>query len=191
MPDTPAPPAPPDVWSMTPQEATAALAQMHSDMHPQPTIDPQTPAEAQARIDQLIADKDFGARLVTGHLAERKEWDRLHELANQTDKVTDAINNTTTPETFTIETVGPGELNSRDRASMVNTLRDAGFDDDTIHQAMHGGPVGRTELMNAKVLKSALGGNKDWYDRWLAGGWAERRQMMLINTIESNAKEGL
>jgi hypothetical protein len=195
MADTPAPPALADPWSMTSDQVGARLAQMQTDMHPPPSIDPQTPGEASARLQQLVADKDFGARYLAGGVAERKEMDRLHALADQGDKVQDAINNTAAPETFTIETIGPGELNSRDRASMVNALRDAGLGDDAILQAMHGAPVdrpvGRAELMAAKALKSALFGNKDWRDRLFAGGWREKNQTLLISTIESNAKEGL
>ena len=44
------------------------------------------------------------------------EFERLTELAAGADDTADAINNTT-PEPFQIETVGPGELNSRDRAT--------------------------------------------------------------------------
>jgi hypothetical protein len=191
MTDTPAAPGPVDAWSMTSEQATAALAQMHVDMHPPPSIDPQTPAEAAARLQQLVADKEFGRGLLAGHVAVRREWERLNNLAAQADKVQDAINNTAAPETFTIETVGPGELNSRDRASMVNTLRDSGFGDDAIQQAMHGASIPRAELMGAKALKSALFGDKAWRDRLFAGGWNEKNQTLLISTIESNAKEGL
>jgi hypothetical protein len=191
MTDTPAAPAPVDPWSMTPDQATAALAVMDAKLHPPPPINPTTPSEARARIDQLTSDKTWAARWVAGHSAEAKEYARLSELANQADEVADAIAGTT-PTPNLIETIGPGELNSRDRASAVQTFRDAGLTDDVINQAMRGGEVSevsRAEYMAAKALKSARLSDEAWVARWLKGGWSEGREMWHINTIVSSFKE--
>jgi hypothetical protein len=173
---------------LTPDQATATLAQMRLDAHPPAPLVPTTPAEARARLNALTSNKEWGARLVAGHIEEGREFARLSELADQADQVTDAINNTT-PESFAIETIGPGELNSRDRATTVEMFRDAGLTDDVINQAMRGGEVSRAEYMAAKALKSARLGDEAWVARWSKGGWAEQREMLHINTIVSSFKE--
>jgi hypothetical protein len=180
--DTPAAPPPVDPWSMTPEQATATLAQMQIDAHPPAPLDPTTPQDARRRLDALTSNKEWGARWVAGGMAERKEYERLSELANQTDEVKQAIAGTT-PEPNLIETVGPNEISSRDLASAVETFRNAGLPDDVINQGMRGGKVSRAEYMAAKALKSARHGDAAWTDRWLKGGWAEGREQWLLNIV--------
>jgi hypothetical protein len=189
MTDTPAAPLPVDPWSMTPDQASATLSQMRIDAHPPAPLAPTTPAEARARLNELTSNKEWGKRWVEGGIAERHEYARLIELA--ADQADQAINNTT-PETFAIETIGPGELNRRDLASAVETFRDAGLTDEVINQAMRGGEVSevsRAEYMAARALKSARLGDEAWVARWSKGGWAEQREMLHINTIVSSFKE--
>ena len=133
----------------------------------------------------------MGRKLGRGASAEADEYARLSELADQADPVSDAINNNTTPEPNLIETVGPGQLNSRDLASTVEMFRDAGLTDEVINQAMRGGEVvvSRAEYMAAKALKSARLGDEAWSRRWLKGGWSEQREMLQINTIVSSFQE--
>ena len=116
----------------------------------------------------------------------RQEFQRLTELAAGADNTADAINNTT-PQPFQIETVGPGELNSRDRATAVAMFRDAGLEDGVIAEAFNGGRVTRKEVAAAKALQSARHGDAGWRERFLAGGWAENREQTLINIILTSA----
>jgi hypothetical protein len=178
--DTPAAPPPVDPWSMTPEQATATLAQMQIDAHPPAPLDPTTPQDA--RRGSPTIDKEWSKRWVEGGIAERKEYARLSELANQADEVKQAIAGTT-PEPNLIQTLGPNELSARNLASAVETFRDAGLTDDVIDQGMRGGKVSRAEYMAAKALKSARHGDAAWTDRWLKGGWAEGREQWLLNTI--------
>ena len=153
MTDTTDAPAPVDVSEMTPDQATAYLAVMDAKLHPPPPINPTTPAEARARLDALISDKQWGANWVAGHRAEANEYARLSELANQADPVSDAINNNTTPEPNLIETLGPNELSTRNLASTVEMFRDAGLTDDVINQAMRGGEVSRRRTYGRESLE--------------------------------------
>jgi hypothetical protein len=188
--ETPAAPAPVDPWSMTPDQATATLAQMQIDAHPPAPLNPTTPQDARRRLDELTSNKEWGARWVAGGIAEGKEYARLSELANQADEVKDAINNTT-PESqsFSIETTTPGQLNRRDLASVIDTFRDSGLSDDSIAQALNGSKVSRAEYMAAKALKSARHGDAAWRQRWLNGGWAEGREQWLLNIVLSSEIE--
>jgi hypothetical protein len=190
MTDTLAAPAPVDPWSMTPDQATATLAQMQIDAHPPAPLNPTTPRDARRRLDELTSNKEWGARWLAGHSAEGAEYKRLSELANQADEVKDAINNTT-PESqsFSIETTTAGQLNRRDLASVIDTFRDSGLSDDSIAQALNGSKVSRAEYMAAKALKSARHGDEGWRQRWLSGGWAEGREQWLLNIVLSSEIE--
>ena len=143
------------------------------------------------RIAQLTDNREWGKRWLEGGIAEHKEYQRLQAIADQADEVKDAIAGTT-PEPNLIETVSPGQLNSRDLASTVEMFRDSGLTDDVIHQAMRGSEVSqvsRAEYLAAKAMKSARLGDEAWVARWSKGGWAEQREMLHINTIVSSFKE--
>ena len=173
----------------TPTSAPSAPA-APAPVDPAP-INPTTPHEARVRIDALTSNKEWGKRWLEGGIAEHKEYQRLSALADQADEVKDAIAGTT-PEPNLIETVSPGQFNSRDLASTVEMFRDSGLTDDVIHQAMRGSEVSevsRAEFLAAKAMKSARLGDKAWCERWLAGGWNEGREMLLINTIVSSFQE--
>ena len=90
---------------------------MDAKLHPPPPLNPTTPSEARQRFEALISDKRVGANLVAGHRAEADEYARLSELADQADRVSDAINNNTAPEPNLIETLGPNELSTRNRGA--------------------------------------------------------------------------
>ena len=170
----------------TPTSApTAPAAPARVDPAP---INPTTPHEARARIDALTDNKEWGARWLAGGIAEHKEYQRLSELADQADEVKDAIAGAA-PEAPLIQTLGPDELSTRNLASAVDMFRDEGLDNSTIQQALRGGEVSRSEYLAAKAMKSARLGDKAWTERWLAGGWNEGREMLLINTIVSSFKE--
>jgi hypothetical protein len=179
--NTPAAP-PVDPSSMTPEQATATLAQMQINAHPSAPLSPTTASEARARLTELTNNREWGARLLAGHIEERQEWQRLTELAAGADEVKDAIDGTT-PQPHLIQTVGPGELSTRDRATAVEMFRDAGLEDGVIVEAMRGGRVTRKEFAAAKALQSARHGDEGWRQRLLKGGWAENREQLLINVI--------
>jgi hypothetical protein len=44
---------------------------------------PMEPAGAKAKIAELMADKDFGARLLNGDADAKATWERLHREAHQ------------------------------------------------------------------------------------------------------------
>ena len=178
--------AAPDISTMTPEVAGATLAQMQIDAHPPAPLAPTTAAEANARLQTLTSNKEWGARLLAGGIEERREFERLTELAAGTDAVADAIAGAT-PQPFQIETVGPGELSTKDRATAVEMFRDAGLEDGVIAEAFNGGRVTRKEVAAAKALQSARHGDAGWRQRFLAGGWAENREQTLINIILTSA----
>ena len=175
-------PAAPDISTMTPEVAGATLAQMQIDAHPPAPLAQTTAAEASARLQTLTSNREWGARLLAGGMEERREFQRLTELAAGADDVKNAIDGTAL-EAFAIETIGPGELNSRDQASAVAMFRDAGLEDGVIAEAFAGGRVTAREVAATRALQSSRHGDAGWRQRFLAGGWAENREQMLINII--------
>ena len=75
MTDTPAA-APADPWSMTtdqissltPDQATAALAAMDRAIHPPPSVVPQDAQDARATLDLLSRDASFARELFSGSI---------------------------------------------------------------------------------------------------------------------------
>jgi hypothetical protein len=179
-------PAPPPVESMTPAEATAALAAMDAALHPQPPLKPQDTQDARARLDKLTADKSFADRLLGGDIAAKKEFEELIAASAAGDDVGDRIANIQEPAPL-FETTTAGQLNRRDLASIVDTFRDGGLSNDAIEQALNGVEVSQAEYGAAKVLQSARHGDEGWRARFLKGNWAEVREQLLLNVILTSA----
>ena len=91
MTDTPAAPAPVDVWAMTPDEATAALAAMNAVVNPLPPLVPQDAQDARATLERLSRDKSWADALFNGNVATRKQFDELVAKAAGGDDTADAV----------------------------------------------------------------------------------------------------
>ena len=109
-------PAAPDISTMTPASRGPTLAQCRLTLtHRHRLL--QQPQRGHAHGSIHSPPTRSGAHVGSrAACAERREYQRLTELADQADEVKDAIAGTT-PEPNLIETVGPGELSTRDRAS--------------------------------------------------------------------------
>jgi hypothetical protein len=88
------------------------------------------------------------------------------------------------------EVTTSGEISTANAIKTVETLRDAGLTDPQIKQALSGAPVSKAEYEAVRIIKSDRLGNREWTQRYLAGGAQERREMLLINTIISNGYVG-
>src|SRR5262245_46020716 len=75
-----------DVFTMTPEQATAELARMTEAYRgPAPTGTPTTPAEAAARLNSLTTDKAWSERFTKGDAATMAEYRNLTQIASQGD----------------------------------------------------------------------------------------------------------
>ena len=84
MADTPAaPPADPyvmtadQIYSMTPDQATAALAAMDHAIHPPPSVVPQDAQDARATLEMLSRNASWADSLFKGNVETRKQFDEL------------------------------------------------------------------------------------------------------------------
>ena len=93
MTDTPAAPADPyvmtadQIYSMTPDQATAALAAMDRAIHPRPTVVPQDAQDARQQLDLLSRNASWAESLFRGNVETRKQFDELVAKAAGGDSV--------------------------------------------------------------------------------------------------------
>ena len=70
--DTPAAPAPVDVWSMTPAEVAAKLAGMDAAIHPPPPLIPQDAQDAQDAVGFALTQRVVGREFAQGKCGNTK-----------------------------------------------------------------------------------------------------------------------
>src|SRR5262245_55331032 len=186
-PDVPDGPVPaPEIFTLTPQQATERLQQMHDALHPPPGPAPVDAQGARQLLDQLVKDPTWGAALVRGDPQARKQFADLTKLVADGDDVGDAIAGIVEPETSSLaQTTAAGQLPRREIAQAVADFRAAGLDDGSIAMAMNGGTVSVAEYRAAEALLSARKSDPVWRDRLLAGDYAAKRDFTLLTVILS------
>ena len=115
MTDTPAAPAPVDVWSLSATEATAALAAMHTALHPPPSVVPQDAQDARQQLDMLSRNPSWADSLFKGNVETRKKFDALVAKAAAANDTEDMVAGIIEPAAPLFETTGDGELPRRAR----------------------------------------------------------------------------
>jgi hypothetical protein len=178
---------PTDPWSMTPQEATAALQRMSEAYESRTAPPPDKPGnatEAKARLDHLVRDGEWGKKLEAGDADTNKEFHALTTFAaeaqpaDQLDRVLAG-----TAERPMIETVTDGQLSTGKLMSAVDGLREVGLSDDVIREAINGGKNSAAIHRATQELKTKLFSDPAWLKRYLDGGAAERKQATLIAIV--------
>src|SRR5262245_10275350 len=149
----------PDISTMTPAEAGAFL-ERKSVEYQRSTAPPEKPsnsAEAQARLDHLVGDREWGKKLEAGDAEVNKEFHALTALAAEAqpgDRL-EAVLAGQRHNSAMIEVVRDGELSTSKLASAVDGLREAGISDPAvIKQAIAGTPVTRAEVDATRQLKA-------------------------------------
>jgi hypothetical protein len=123
-------------------------------------------AAAFATIRRLSSDADFKEKYLSRDDAVVKEVEAAHRL-------------TTTPTKLTVRGRPVEEV-----ASMIGSLENfTSLSPEVVEQLKNGGPVSAEEQRWAKQQKSQLLQDRQWAERYLEGGRAERQQMVLLNTI--------
>jgi hypothetical protein len=184
--DTPAAPAPVDVWSMTPAEVAAKLAGMDAAIHPPPPLIPQDAQDARMQLDLLSRNASWAESLLKGNVETRKQFDELVAKAAGGDDTADMVANIVelTPPLF--ETTANGELPRRHVEGTIAALRDAGLSDGAIEQAVNLPPISRTEFMAAQAFQAKLHGTVEWRSKLLSGDYEATRQHNLLCVLLSS-----
>ncbi|MBR0936691.1 hypothetical protein [Bradyrhizobium jicamae] len=165
-----------DVWSMTPDQAGAALEKMTADYKAkQPAPSPQQ------QLDAKYADPDFRAKLDAGSVEARTEFDNLVKAAADADPVAVAMSGGPLPEI--------PDSSLRQMATAAGWFRELGLPEPVIEQALSGRPVPQKEFDMVKQARVKAEANADWSKRLLAGDIDMQQQLAAMNTVIANGVE--
>jgi hypothetical protein len=115
------------IHQLSPDEARALHDEYAAWYHQRSApLTPSTPAEADARLQQLISDPIWAGKLVSGDISVREEFHRLSELKAAA-TVFDAINQT--PDVSFGPGLGGPSLSRRDQIDAASHLRAQGASD--------------------------------------------------------------
>jgi hypothetical protein len=143
-----------DIMSLTPEQATAKLNEMTAAYRGAlPSENPQTAAEAGARLAALGQDPAWSAKLFAGNAEANREFHRLSQMIANGDRTTDALAGI---EPRVSELTSGKELNTRNLTTAVRDLREMGLDEDVIRMAIEGLPADTTPEQAAIIKQAAL-----------------------------------
>ena len=193
MTDSPAA-APADPWSMTtdqissltPDQATAALAAMDRAIHPPPSVVPADAQDARMQLDLLSRNASWAESLFKGNVETRKQFDELVAKAAGANDTEDMVAGIVEPAMPLFETTANGELPRRHVEGAIASLRDAGLDGPSIEQAINLPPISRSEFMAAQALQAKLHGTAEWRGKLLSGDYEATRQHNLLAVLLSS-----
>jgi hypothetical protein len=177
----------PTIATLTPAEATAALAKMQTELHPPAPIAPEDAQGAKQRLMELAKDPTWAKALVNGDPAANKQFADLNKLIATGDEVSDAIAGIVEPATDSGFQTTVAGMSRHNLAETVTDLRSAGLDDGSIAMALGSGqPVSLAEYRAAEALQATLKADPAWRARFLAGDYAAKRDQLLLSVILSS-----
>lgn len=174
------------IYSLTPDQATAALAAMDRAIHPPPSVVPQDAQDARQQLDLLSRNASWAESLFKGNVETRKQFDKLVAKAADADSVGDAVAGVVEPAVPLFETTANGELPRRHVEAAISSLRDSGLNDESISQAVNLPPISRSEFMAAQALQAKLHGTAEWRGKLLSGDYEATRQHNLLSVLLSS-----
>ena len=172
----------PEIQAMSPAEAGAALQKMQDALHPPPNPNPTDATGARQLLSKLTADPSWAALLTRGDPQTRKQFDNLVAMSAGGDDAADAAVGIT-EESPLMEVISGGRLSRRDTRTAVEHFQEIGIGNNAILQAMHGTRVTPQEHAAAKALLNARTNDAAWRNALFAGGYAERRELTLLNIV--------
>jgi hypothetical protein len=173
------------IWSMTPDEAGAVLAERAADFHaPAAPLVPSNPNEARARLAQLTASAEWARRLMSGDIEARREFQSLSEMAAAGEAV-DALSDTS-PQPIIETTIGSEAVKRQDLISAAADLHSVWGPegDGAIRELLDQNTVLPADFVaDARVWKTQALNDPTFCEMLLRGDlWAVQR-MTLFNAI--------
>src|SRR3984893_17777624 len=142
----------------------------------QPTAPPAPPAnaaEARTRLDGLIKDREFGAKLLSGEANANREFSELQAKADSIDPA---------DQVAVAMSGNIGEMPDSSvklMANMAGLFRELGIREEVIKQTLEDHQVTQQEHDVVAKWKAGRLKNSEWVKKWLAGpGEADRRQIL-------------
>lgn len=148
-----------------------------------PLAPPANAVEARSRLDARIADKDWGAKLMSGDAGTRREYDDLSAQAERSDdsKVTAAMSGNI------------GEMPNSDvkiMAETANYLRQIGIAEPAILQVLKGEGVSEQEFRLAEAWKVRQMKSPEFSKALFAGEPEALQKLTACNIILSGGVKG-
>jgi hypothetical protein len=169
-----------DPWLMTPEQATAALAEMASKHSPPP--DANSPAGARAALAQKLDDPAFAVKFAGGSPGALAEFRKLFE-SGSTDRVDRIISQTAEVKEFEIN-VG-GEVGTRNAMLFSADLLESGITPSQIKLLLNDEPLSREDYACVLGVEREKLNDPAFVKRWLAGGFEEGRLMRLVGLYKT------
>lgn len=178
---TPAP-ASTDSYTLTPEQATAKLAEMAAALNPPPPpAPPANASDARRRLDALSRDPTWSQKFMSGNAEARREFAELTKRVAEGDPVADAMN---TPEpVFRIDTTVGGEMPQRAIRDFIADARQAGISEGAIAQALRGEKVSPQEYEATKRFKQMRMSDPEWAKKLAAGDYQATQELRLMGII--------
>ena len=149
-----------------------------------PPAPPATPQEARTRLDGLIKDREFGAKLLSGDAAANKEFGELQAKADSVDPA---------DQVAVAMSGNIGEMPDSSTRLMSNTadmLREIGIREEIIEQTLRGHEVSPVEMKQAEAWRERAMRDQTFVKAWLSGDPEARQKMTLSAIIVSGSIKG-
>jgi len=177
------------ILAMTPQQAGEALAAMHEKYLAAAKLPPSSvPVVNDARrLNELTADKNFGARLIRGDVEATAEFARLNASVSNPDNLVDLALANELPRNH-VDGVR-GSMSLRDMAAAANDLRARGWSEAAVREAMAGtdARTGRAfdaeTIRRAKNLREARLSDQEWTAKLLRGERSVTLESQYLSSI--------
>jgi hypothetical protein len=174
---SPSPVASPTSAIPTAPVSGAALAAASADAA---KIDP---GWARAKLDRLATqDPEWWRAFENGSPEHRREFAELTAAAAAGPKTSAALADKPVSDAIGSLTSG-NEFTPREVGRAVQSLRSRGINEDVIRQILDGSSVSQHERTMARQMRTMLLDDPGFRERYLAGNYAEKRQMTLLNAI--------
>jgi hypothetical protein len=149
-----------------------------------PPAPPANAAEARTRLDGLIKDREFGAKLLSGDANANREFSELQAKADSIDPA---------DQVAVAMSGNVGEIPDSDVRLMANTadmLREIGIREEVIEQTLRGHEVSPIEMKQAEAWRERAMRDQTFVKAWLSGDPEARQKMTLSAIIVSGGVKG-
>ncbi len=174
---------PDDVSNLTPEQATAKLAELEAAYRPAAIAEPKTPQEAALKLQTLAQNQQWRDQLLAGDSATRQQFATLTEMAaSAADRLDNVLSGAAQPQPFEITTPS-SPLSTRDLTSAVDGLRELGIDDDPTRDFAKGEKVSPELYRKVEQWKARQMTDTDFVKRYMANDPEAIQQRTIANII--------
>ena len=144
--------------------------------------EPTTAPEAAARLNLLTADAQWAQSVIANEPVAKAQFDKLTRLVAEAEGTAKEIVDTAGRSPAADALIG-SDPEAAKLADAVEMLRMAGMTDDVIKEFFEGKPGTRRDYEATKRFQAMRHGDAGWVERYLKGGFEEKREAILMASI--------